>query len=191
MMRLRALTLVASTVLLATALSGCRHKPVVAAPAPPIPAPTPVAIEKPKEPQPNVVAKVPIQPAPLPEITVKRPKRLKRRKDPAPVLTARVPAPVAPPASSMASAAPPPTLGSLSAGGEGSPGKAEQAKGMISDLERRLKGLEARVQKQQREGIVRVRYFEREANQALNMGDADGAVTLVTKAKLLLDDLVK
>jgi hypothetical protein len=36
-----------------------------------------------------------------------------------------------------------------------------------------------------------VRHFLDQAQQALNSGDADGAMNLATKAKLLMDDLEK
>jgi len=39
--------------------------------------------------------------------------------------------------------------------------------------------------------ISKVRNFQRQAQEALNSGDAEGQRLLATKAKLLLDDLVK
>ena len=59
---------------------------------------------------------------------------------------------------------------------------------MIAANDRRLVAATAREQ-----GDVsllsKVRNFQKEAEQALNSGDAEGAKTLATKGKLLLDDM--
>ena len=39
--------------------------------------------------------------------------------------------------------------------------------------------------------ISKIRNFQRQAQEALTSGDLEGAKTLATKAKLLLDDLEK
>jgi predicted acylesterase/phospholipase RssA len=82
-------------------------------------------------------------------------------------------------------------IGSLTAGGDATPEKKQRAGDLIADLEKRLAALSNDIAKKQRDGITRVRNFEREARKALDSGDAEGAVTLATKAKLLLDDIVK
>ena len=170
------------------ALAGCRHKPVAV--VVPVAPPVPVALEKPPEPAtPPLLARVPLQAPPTPAVKVP-PKKVKKPKK-KPVVV--VPGPVAP--VQVASAGPVPesasVIGALTAGGDAAPGQKQRAIGLIGELDKRLAGLPAEVQEKQREGLVRVRYFEREARTALDAGDGDGAVTLVTKARLLLDDLVK
>jgi len=44
---------------------------------------------------------------------------------------------------------------------------------------------------QQRAQVRQVQQFVKQAQQALESGDAQGASTLATKAKLLMDDLEK
>ncbi len=170
------------------ALSGCflhKQKAVV-----PMVAQTPVPIEKAAElkTEPEI-AQVPMTPSPLPTVKVpeRKPKKAKK-KVVAP--EAAAPAPV-----QVASAGPAPdpgaVIGALTVGGDEAPEKRRQAADMLAELDRRLGGLGAGVLDRQKEGITRVRYFEREAKTALDAGDVEGAVTLVTKAKVLLDDLVK
>jgi ribosomal protein S20 len=62
---------------------------------------------------------------------------------------------------------------------------------MIAANEKRLNGLPAQIAEEQKAQISKVRNFQRQAQAALSSGDAEGAKTLATKAKLLLDDLLK
>jgi hypothetical protein len=176
---------VSSALLGCLLLAGCRHKvrPVV-----PVTSTAPIPVEKAPEPKnPPVIAQVPLTPAPLPAVQVPT-KKKPRKKRP-------VAEPAAPPPVQVASVAPPPdpgsVIGSLTVGGDDAPEKRRQASGMLGELDKRLAGLSPSTQEQQKEGLTRVRYFEREARAALESGDLEGAVTLATKAKLLLDDLVK
>ena len=72
-------------------------------------------------------------------------------------------------------------------GGDQSPRNKQEAASLIAANERRLTAESG--------GHVapallsKVRNFQKEAEQALNSGDAEGAKTLATKGKLLLDDL--
>ena len=183
-----ALRLAAMT-LACLAASGCfLHKTRAVVPRV---AQTPVPIEKAPEPETEpVIAQVPLSPAPLPAVVVpeKKPKK-PRKKTPVPET------PVAATPVQVASAAPPPdpgtVIGALTVGGDEAPEKKRQASGMLADVEKRLSGVGASVLDRQKEGITRVRYFAHEAKSALDAGDVDGAVTLVTKAKVLLDDLLK
>jgi hypothetical protein len=75
----------------------------------------------------------------------------------------------------------------LSAGGDSSP-KTPKAAELIAACERRLNDLPQDVAEQQSQ-LRKVRLFLRQAKQALGTGDAEGAMTLATKANLLLDDL--
>jgi hypothetical protein len=176
--------------LLCVTLTGCllRHKPKAVVPTA---AQTPVPIENTPEPQTEpVIAQVPETPVPLPavKVPVQKVKKVKKKV----VVPDTTPAPV-----QVASAVPPPppvaeaVIGALTVGGDDAPEKKRQASGMIMDLDKRLAGLGADTLDKQKEGIARVRYFEKEARTALNSGDVEGAVTLVTKAKVLLDDLTK
>jgi ribosomal protein S20 len=114
-----------------------------------------------------------------------RPKRERRR----PVAKAPVPEPV-----QVASTEPTPevaAIGSLTAGGETNPQAKQEAADLIASIEKRLNALPAQVAEEQKTQISKVRNFQRQAQEALGSGDAEGAKTLATKAKLLLDDLVK
>jgi len=62
---------------------------------------------------------------------------------------------------------------------------------MIAANEKRLNALPIQVSDEQKAQISKVKNFQRQAQEALNSGDAEGAKTLATKAKLLLDDLTK
>ena len=67
----------------------------------------------------------------------------------------------------------------------------QEAVDLIAANEKRLNALSAQIVEAEKAQISKVRNFQRQAQEALNSGDAEGAKTLATKAKLLLDDLVK
>jgi hypothetical protein len=81
-------------------------------------------------------------------------------------------------------------IGSLTVGDDSETQK-RQAAEVIADNERRLRGLSADVIRAQESQLTQVRDFEKKAQAALNAGDANGALTLATKARVLLDDLLK
>jgi molybdopterin converting factor small subunit len=120
----------------------------------------------PAEPKPKKKKKKPVVVAPVPSV---------------PEAESNTPPPV-PPAS---------VVGALTAGGDAEPAEQQKASESISEVEKRLAGLSAATLETQKDGVARVRNFLRQANDALKNGDADGALTLATKAKLLLDDLLK
>ncbi len=62
---------------------------------------------------------------------------------------------------------------------------------MIAANEKRLNALPSQILDEQKAQISKVKNFQRQAQEALSSGDAEGAKTLATKAKLLLDDLSK
>jgi ribosomal protein S20 len=163
-------------------LAGCRHNPQVA-PLPPVL--TPVALLEIPEPEhlPSVevpAAKLP----PVPYATNAKPKREKKK--PAPK--------VAPPEPVVASVAPPPeetAIGSLTAGGEANPQTKQEAADLIASIEKRLNALSPQKVEEQKAQVSKVKNFWKDAQDALKSGDAEGAKTLATKAKLLLDDLEK
>jgi ribosomal protein S20 len=171
-------------------LSGCRHKTQLA-PLPVIQ--TKVDLVDVPEPE-NLPLLEPTPLNTLPEPTAAAAAKLKRERR----RTAKiVPAPAAPPV-----AAPTPTvaaqpsaevttIGALTAGAETNPQTKQDAADLIASIEKRLGALPAQTTDDQKAQISKVRNFLRDAQAALKSGDAEGAMTLATKAKLLLDDLEK
>ncbi len=171
---------------LTVGLGGCRHKTQVAI----LPAVlTPVALEE--IPEPDNLPMVEVQQTSLPPVPVVasagKPKR--ERKKPAP--KAPVPEPV-----QIAAATPPPSpeetaIGALTAGGEANPQTKQEAADLITSSEKRLNALPAQKAEDEKAQVSKVKNFLKDAQEALKTGDAEGAKTLATKAKLLLDDLEK
>src|SRR6202011_1693781 len=154
------------------------------------PAVTPVALEE--IPEPQNLPMVEVQQTNLPPVPVVaiagKPKR--ERKKPAP-RGAPAPEPV-----QIASVAPPPTpedtaIGALTAGGEANPQTKQEAADLITSSEKRLNALTAQKTEDEKAQVSKVKNFLKDAQEALKTGDAEGAKTLATKAKLLLDDLEK
>jgi ribosomal protein S20 len=170
---------------LTVGLGGCRHRTQIAT----LPAVlTPVALEE--IPEPENLPMVEAQPAKLPPVpAVTSAGKLKReRRRPAPKA-----APVQEPVQ-VASAAPAPeetAIGALTAGGEASPQIKQEATELITASEKRLNALPAQKAEDEKAQVSKVKNFLKDAQEALNTGDAEGAKTLATKAKLLLDDLEK
>jgi ribosomal protein S20 len=148
---------------------------------------SPVALEEIPEPENLPVVEVPqIKLPPVPVATNAKPKR--ERKKPAPKVTAPEP-PV-----QVASVTPPPeetAIGALTAGGEASPQTKQEAADLIASSEKRLNALPAKKAEDEKAQVSKVKNFLKDAQDALKSGDAEGAKTLATKAKLLLDDLEK
>jgi ribosomal protein S20 len=171
---------------LTVGLSGCRHKPQLA-PLPPVM--SPVALEDIPEPENLPMVEAPqIKLPPVPVASNAKPKR--ERKRPAP----KVPAPAPEPAQ-VANATPPSpedtALGALTAGGEASPQTKQEAADLITASEKRLNALSSQKAEEEKSQVSKVKNFLKDAEDALKSGDAEGAKTLATKAKLLLDDLEK
>jgi len=167
--------------LIATGLAGCHHKttPLVLPQA----ATAPVELEIPPEPA------NPIMIQPVPEVAVvipppAQPKQPPRRK-PAPTKEAPPP--------QVASAAEPAALaiGALSSGGESTRQSQQQTRDLVAAIRKRLAALPARTTSQQKDAVSQVNRFLKQAQQALESGDAEGANNLAVKAKLLMDDLEK
>jgi hypothetical protein len=163
-------------------LSGCRHRraaatlpPVLQAPDRQPPAPDAPPMESPP---PDSITS-----SPQVKVTQTKPKKAPKKS------TAKPTVPDLPPPVDEASTAPtaPASIGELSAGGDAS-SKTQQANDLIAACEQRAN--DPSQAKGQQATIRKVRYFIKEARQALGTGDAEGAMTLATKAKLLLDDLV-
>ncbi|MCU1247666.1 MAG: putative lipoprotein [Edaphobacter sp.] len=172
---------------LTVGLGGCRHKAQVAT----LPAVlTPVALEEIPEPENLPMLEVP--PASLPAVpavaSAGKPKREKKKPTPRP-------APVQEPVQ-IAIVAPPPSpedtaIGALTAGGEANPQTKQEAADLITSSAKRLNALPTQKAEDEKAQVSKVKNFLKDAQEALKTGDAEGAKTLATKAKLLLDDLEK
>jgi ribosomal protein S20 len=167
-------------------VSGC-HKRVLAPQLPPIMSPVDLATA-PEPEQPPMVEepKVQLPPPPIASAAAKP-----KRKRPA---VAKAPATSPPEPVQSASADPAPevaAIGALTAGGDTNPRTHQEAADLIGSNDKRLNALSAQIVEEQKTQISKVRNFQRQAQEALSSGDAEGAKTLATKAKLLLDDLVK
>ena len=166
-------------------LSGCHKRPHVS-PLPQIL--TPVALETPPSPKTPPMVEAPdveMPPTPIASAAA-RP----RRRRPTPP----VKAPLASEPIQVASTEPAPevaAIGALTAGGDTNPRMQQDAMDLIASIEKRLNALPAHKVEEQKTQISKVKNFLRQAQEALSSGDAEGAKTLATKAKLLLDDLVK
>jgi ribosomal protein S20 len=170
---------------LAVGLSGCNKKPV----APPLPpALTPMALEDIPEPDPMPVLEAQ-PPRPMPPVVVAKnvePKRQRKKptvKVDTPADTTQVV--VAEPSPEVAA------IGSLTAGGETSQQMKQEAEDLIASSEKRLNELSPQKAEEEKAQVSKVKNFLKDAQDALKSGDAGGAKTLATKAKLLLDDLEK
>lgn len=164
-------------------LGGCRHKPQVA-PLPQITAQ--VTLEDIPEPDNLPVVEAPqIKLPPVPVASNAKPKREKKKpppKAPEPVQVAVAPPPLPPEATA---------IGALTAGGEANPQTQQEAADLIASIEKRLNALSAQKAEEEKAQVSKVKNFWKDAQEALKTGDAEGAKTLATKAKLLLDDLEK
>ncbi len=81
-------------------------------------------------------------------------------------------------------------IGALTTG-EDSTERRQVAVNLIADNDRRLARIAPGLARDRRVQIAQVKDFQKKARAALESGDADGAVTLATKARLLLDDLLR
>jgi hypothetical protein len=77
----------------------------------------------------------------------------------------------------------------LSAGGDSAAQSQQQARDLIASLVKRIAALSAKTISAEKRQVSQVQNFIRQAQRALDSGDADGAKNLATKAKLLMDDL--
>lgn len=179
--------LVGLTCALTLGLSGCRHKPVVPQ-LPAISQPVDLAtLPPPAKPQMVEAPAVKLPPPPM-AASGGRP-RHERRKGPKTAASTAVT-----PTVQIATVEPPPeqtAIGALSSGGDSSPRAQQDAADLIASIEKRLNALPAQKVEAEKSQISKIKNFQRQAQEALTSGDAEGAKTLATKAKLLLDDLEK
>ncbi|WP_035348383.1 hypothetical protein [Edaphobacter aggregans] len=171
-------------------LSGCRHKPVLPA-LPPITQPMELATVPPPA-TPPMIETPQVKLPPVPVATGAHPRTSRRRRSPA-VVSAPASSPAAdPPAEAPAQTAAEVTaIGALSSGGDSNSHAQQEAADLIGSIDKRLSALPAQKAEAEKAQISKVRNFQRQAQEALTSGDLEGAKTLATKAKLLLDDLEK
>jgi hypothetical protein len=168
-------------------LSGCRHKTQIAPPLPVINTPVDL-VDIPEAENLPLLEVTPEKLPPEPTAAAAAKPKRERKKKVVAVVT-----PPAPPVQT-ASVEPSPevaAIGALTAGGEASPQTKQEAADLIASIEKRLNALPAQTTDDQKAQISKVKNFWRDAQAALKTGDAEGAKTLATKAKLLLDDLEK
>jgi hypothetical protein len=83
-------------------------------------------------------------------------------------------------------------IGQLTTGDSATQAKAKQdTLNLISTTEQGVGNIKRPLSDEEQATLLRIRTFIRQAKQALDTGDSDGALTLATKAKLLLDELLK
>jgi hypothetical protein len=174
-------------------LDGCiKHQPKVVTPL--RPALVPVPLEDIPRPENEPVVEVPqvrMPPVPIASAAARLPREHKK-----PVTTKTTPppetaaaAPAATPEQPVAETA---AIGSLSTTGATSDPQVKQdVQDLIASNEKRLSALPAQKVEDQKSQISTVKNFQKQAQEALTSGDAEGAKTLATKAKLLLDDIEK
>jgi hypothetical protein len=205
--------LCALLLLLALGATGCLHKaasPPQQAQAPPLqtgkgtlpPPDTTQQQEKSEAPLASPLPPPSAQSVPLPPPT---PKKVRKKPKPAPSKSTDTTqtAGATPPANGATAVQPTPQVVSA-AGGAGSPigqlttgdsALGERTKHETTDLiggtQQGLNGIKRSLSTDEQVTASQIRTFLKQAQQALDTGDTDGAHTLATKAKLLLDELTK
>lgn len=172
-------------IMVSIALTGCMHRHPLA--VPPIPPPVLIDLAMTDTGGPLELDSEDLDSIPLPSMTPHPPR--KPRPKPLPVEAAP---------NEVASVAPPPAppvdetlIGSLTSGGSDSSDRQHKAFDAITALEKSLAAVPQAKVRTQRGGVAQVQNFVRRAKGALKSGDSDGALTLATKARVLLDDLMK
>lgn len=183
---LRKLTATSLCLALSVSLTGCFHKRVRLAPLPP----TITVVDT--EPVSDSIAQIMVEPPdePLPDLPIAaaaaKPHRERRH------IAPKTTTPAAPnqlavdeePADVAA-------IGDLTTGSDATPQRHQQALDLIATNDKRINALRPDILRNQRSQISKIKNFQKQARQALDSGDSEGAMTLATKAKLLLDDLDK
>jgi outer membrane biosynthesis protein TonB len=201
---MRVLFRFATLALIAVSLMGCSHfhsHPSQQAQAPPLQTGQgELAKEAKKNQQPPPDSTLPqptaqVTPPPLPPAKQPKVKRSKRpktsEKNPSTAPAATQQAANSAPDQSEAQAASVSPIGQLTTGDSATQAKAKQdALTLISTTEQGLGNIKRSLSSDEQATLLRIRTFLKQSKQALDTGDSDGALTLATKAKLLLDELV-
>jgi hypothetical protein len=161
-------------------LAGCVHWPHKEKLPPPPPTISPSTVPPPTQlppPEVTIPTKPPINATNLPEQTPKPP--AKHRKQPA-----------NPDTQQQASGTPTVSaIGQLSSGDPADSRRQTQAS--IDSTERSLNGIKRNLSDPEQKTAAHIREFLKQAKDALTSGDIDGASTLVAKAKVLLNELLR
>jgi hypothetical protein len=173
--------------LLPLGLTGCLFPKKVKAPVIPQ-AKVPVILEPSPEPDPPMMVEA-LEPPDLP-IPIAEAAATPRPRRRAVARSSATPASSASNAQVAAAEVPDESLaiGELT-GGDVNPQTRQEAADLIASNDKRLKALSAGVLRVQRSQVSKIRNFQKQAQDALNSGDSEGAMTLATKAKLLLYEL--
>ena len=193
-----------AALLLLFGIAGCRHNVQTAAvPPPPAKVYTPNDVAKqeslPQAPPPKPVeVKAPgsemAQQQPAPKLK-KAPHRKSKSTDSGTAQTAKETtppdAPATTPEASMGKAPDTSPIGQLTSSSESSstPSR-QQIQDLITKSENGLNGIRHTLTSDEQETAAEIRTFLAKAKKALDQDDLDGAYTLVTKAKVLLDELM-
>ena len=90
----------------------------------------------------------------------------------------------------IASAGQPPAVSAIGQLSTGDPTNVrQQTDASIEQTEKALNGITRKLNEQEQKTAAQIREFIKQAREALTAGDIDGAHTLATKAKVLLDEL--
>ncbi|MGC2163468.1 MAG: hypothetical protein WA634_16280 [Silvibacterium sp.] len=186
---------VAVLVLVTGLVAGCRHKakatPPLAAQAPVLPvSQSETSTPPPKLPAPQLPNVGP-QPPAAPPAKPKKNKKVHHK----PTHTETIPeepAPSKPPAPTTNAASDITPIGQLSAAGESTnTPRRNEILDEINTTEKSLNDLKRPLSTEEQTTAAQTRTFLMKAKEALSQEDLDGAHTLVTKAKVLLDELTK
>jgi hypothetical protein len=90
-------------------------------------------------------------------------------------------------AATPAPPAPVPAIGNLTT--NDTPNMRQATDTLLEQTEKSLKGITRPLNDQEQKTAAQIREFIRQARDAMTSGDVDGAHTLATKAKVLLDEL--
>ena len=192
---------VAALVLLTALIAGCRHKaktiPPAAAQAPAVPVSQSAKnVPPPQMPPPELPNVAPSGAETAPPTAKPKPHKTAHRK---PKPTTETPATdqavkeqaTAEEASNGAAGDISP-IGQLSAGSESANVPTQsQILDAINATEKGLNDIHRPLSKEEQQTVAQIKTFLTKAKDALNQDDLDGANTLVTKAKVLLDELTK
>lgn len=182
----KSLSLAITLALLSLVLTGC-HKQIKAAAAP-VPPPfigegaPAIGVPPPTHVTPDATLEYPETPAPEP---AEKPKPVRK---PVPAKPTAPPQTATPPPATTAN----PSvniLGTLSTGGEVSPALRDATNNLLRTIHQRMDNTPVDRQAQHHDQFERVRNFVHQADEAWKTGDVEGARTLATKARVLLDEI--
>lgn len=188
---------------------GCSHRKAKATPPPQAQAPE-TTTENPKPATPAPIPPPTLPPYEEPSVVVDAtppPKQKKNRSkkttsinkqvatdntDAKPASGAATAMPETASSGSSPAATPSSPIGDLSAGDSSdNPAQRQETMDLISSTEKRLKTVDSNIAASKHDTMVQIESFLKQAKQALEINDLQGANTLATKAKILVDELLK